>query len=148
MIKTRRRITNIFVFQRGQFKLMIPFLILPVTSTILMYYLHFKVSKMINITLSNQNSVIPELTQSVRSLQLLTTFGAAGVLVLSLAAFVLYVLYSHRLLGPIVAIERHVQSLCQGDYSSLIALRNYDEWKNVASGLNQVTEMLKQSKEK
>jgi signal transduction histidine kinase len=137
-----------FVYQKGQLKLMLPFLILPVASTLITYYLHYKVEKIIRTTLINQIPVAPEITESMRSLQMVATFGAVGIILLSVFASILFMLYSHRLFGPIVAIERHVNNLCQGIYTSKITLRNYDEWKEIARGLNQITGVLQETKTK
>jgi HAMP domain-containing protein len=69
-----------------------------------------------------------------------------------LGGFVLFVLifsvgYLHRLLGPIVALERCLQKLQNGDYSARITLRRNDHlYADLAQQLNQLAAQLESNR--
>jgi len=69
-----------------------------------------------------------------------------------LAGYVFVVLavsigYLHRLLGPTVAIERHLRKLRNGDYTARIALRDGDHlYAGLASQLNDLASQLEASR--
>ena len=59
-------------------------------------------------------------------------------------SFVLGLLVSHRLYGPLVSFERHFENLKQGQYSSRISLRTEDDpkLKLLADHINEMTARL------
>jgi signal transduction histidine kinase len=50
---------------------------------------------------------------------------------------------THRYLGPMVQIRRHVRSLRDGNYDSIIVLRKNDEFRDIADDLNILAVKLK-----
>ncbi len=52
------------------------------------------------------------------------------------------ILYTHRLVGPTVAFRRHLDAIESGDYSYRTILRKNDAFQEVATRLNEVSEML------
>lgn len=53
----------------------------------------------------------------------------------------------HRLLGPLVAVERHVRALAAGDYAHRLALRDGDAvWSEVARRLNDLARDLERGR--
>jgi hypothetical protein len=62
------------------------------------------------------------------------------------AVVVLAVGYVHRLLGPIVAFERFLRTLRNGDYGARITLRSNDHlYTELASQINQLAAQLQES---
>jgi methyl-accepting chemotaxis protein len=59
-----------------------------------------------------------------------------------LFSFLLSILVTHRMVGPVYVFERHIQNLINGDYSSRITLRKHDEFKPLSILLNRVAEKL------
>ena len=67
-----------------------------------------------------------------------TVLGVAYV-----AASVLVALFhSHRMLGPVVPLRRHVEALKNGDYASRIQLRKRDAHGELADDLNELASLL------
>ena len=63
-----------------------------------------------------------------------------GYVVAVLAVTIAYV---HRLIGPVVAFERHLRSLQRGDYTSRVAVRHSDRiYASMADQLNDLAERL------
>ena len=52
--------------------------------------------------------------------------------------------YTHRIIGPTVAITRHIKSLKEGLYSHRVTLRKHDELMDLANELNELAEILGQ----
>jgi len=72
----------------------------------------------------------------------------AIVLGYALVVLGLSVLLSHRLVGPTVALRRHVEALKNGDYGSRVRLRKHDAFAELAHDLDELAELLeKTSKE-
>lgn len=51
---------------------------------------------------------------------------------------------THRYYGPLVSIEKFVDQVTEGDYSSRVALRKKDELQRLATKLNTMAENLEQ----
>lgn len=56
-------------------------------------------------------------------------------------AYVLFV--THRFLGPLVAISRHIDQLLEGNFDHKSYLRKKDEMQEVAMKLNELSDVLK-----
>ena len=54
---------------------------------------------------------------------------------------------THRIFGPIVALERHLESLKRGDYTSRVRLRSGHPLCGLASDLNELGEVLARSRD-
>lgn len=52
------------------------------------------------------------------------------------------VAYAHRMVGPVRAFRRHVQSLTRGDYASRVNLRQRDAFTEFAADLNELAKRL------
>jgi len=75
--------------------------------------------------------------------------GVSAVLFVGLALAVTAVSAAalHRLLGPLVAVERHVRALASGNYAHRIQLRGGDGvWSEVARRLNELARDLEQGR--
>ncbi len=65
-----------------------------------------------------------------------------GAYVTSMVALSIW--YTHRLVGPMVAFEKHFESLQNGDFTHRTYLRKSDTFHDAAERLNQATEALEQ----
>jgi methyl-accepting chemotaxis protein len=61
---------------------------------------------------------------------------------MSLFSFVLSVILTHRMVGPVFVFERHVRALLDGNYKSRVTLRREDDFKELSALLNQLAEKL------
>ena len=55
-------------------------------------------------------------------------------------------LFSHRISGPLIALQKHICRLKDGDYLTKISLRKGDELKVLEKELNELTDILKNRK--
>lgn len=55
------------------------------------------------------------------------------------------IIYTHRMVGPVVAFSRHVRELARGNYSSRVKLRKADAFQAFAEELNVLAQGLEQS---
>lgn len=58
--------------------------------------------------------------------------------------FFVGIMLSHRVYGPIVPIRAHVKRLIEGDYTSRVHTRKYDEFKELTADLNTLADRLNQ----
>ncbi|MEM7412783.1 MAG: hypothetical protein AAF430_21300 [Myxococcota bacterium] len=64
----------------------------------------------------------------------------------AIAVAALCAAYVHRLMGPTVALERHVRALSAGDYSARVSLRRgAHAYTDLARGLNALAERLERT---
>lgn len=61
-------------------------------------------------------------------------------------AFVYSVIISHRIAGPVVAINAFINDLKKGNYESQRRLRDYDDLKSIMDNLYELAESLKGKK--
>ena len=71
---------------------------------------------------------------------MLVSTSGIGLLLISLTAFYLWAVYSHRIFGPTIPILRMIHSLREGNYSHRIHLRKHGELKAIADALNEYAE--------
>jgi HAMP domain-containing protein len=55
-------------------------------------------------------------------------------------------LFTHRLIGPILPIRRHIRALQEGRYGQRVKLRKHDGLQDVADELNRLAETLEQGR--
>ncbi|MBL8033714.1 MAG: methyl-accepting chemotaxis protein [Leptospiraceae bacterium] len=72
--------------------------------------------------------------QKVKLYGVLTLVALAVVMALSLT--ILFLLFSHRIAGPVLRIERTLEEILHGDLTHRISLRHGDELKETADHLN------------
>ncbi len=56
---------------------------------------------------------------------------------------VMGIFLSHRIAGPIYRMEKFLRNMADGDFSSRLVLRQNDELKNLADGINYLSDSLK-----
>lgn len=142
--ENRRKIRNQLIRPRSQLILAIPFFLMLIGAVSLTVYMFLFFSNLI----TQYSAIInPELMAVLleRQRDLLHVF------ILSLTAFgilcaTFWLIISHNIFGPMVAIERHVRNLIAGHYSGVLKLRKMDEFKPLADQLNELTKILNQKK--
>jgi methyl-accepting chemotaxis protein len=78
-------------------------------------------------------------TQEFRELALLLLSGYVLLMV------VVTVIYTHRLIGPVIPMLRHVKALREGRYTHRVSLRKHDAFTELADELNELAETLQNS---
>lgn len=63
-----------------------------------------------------------------------------GLLILFIISIVITFVYSHRILGPIMKFEKHIDQMLEGNFSNKIVLRDKDHFHGLASKLNLLNE--------
>lgn len=146
-VNEHRKATNVFV--RPGFQLRLPLYILLLTVsfvalTLLMGNLYLEQAYV---------SMIENTTQSEYLQQVITdqiaAFKKISLLILAIYSFLVVVItsiYTHRLLGPMIPISRHLKALSEGFYSHRLSLRKKDEMHELANQLNTLAEVLEQRK--
>ena len=77
----------------------------------------------------------------------LNTFSLLLLFVYAVLVVVITCLYTHRLLGPMVPISRHLKALNEGFYAHRLHLRKHDALHELADQLNELAETLEQRKQ-
>lgn len=67
-----------------------------------------------------------------------------GLILLGFIGLTLFTVFSvtHKYYGPIVAINRFVKAISEGDYSQRVVLRKQDELQDLAAKLNHMAESI------
>ena len=139
----------VHVLVRPGFQLRLPFYILLLTMSFVAMALLLG-----NLYLEQAYiSMIENTTQSEYLQQLITdqisAFKVISLMMLFVYAVLVIVItsiYTHRLLGPMIPISRHLKALCDGFYSHRLHLRKKDEMHELANQLNGLAEVLEQRK--
>lgn len=67
-------------------------------------------------------------------------YGAAAAYILVIVG--LTILYTHKMVGPVVAFQRHLSRLAEGDFNAQTKLRRGDAFKGLADALNRLSVIL------
>jgi methyl-accepting chemotaxis protein len=72
----------------------------------------------------------------------LTFITLLGILVVLFIVFLILAIArrTHRMFGPMVAVDRFIDTITQGDYSQRIQTREGDDFKDLADSLNRMAE--------
>jgi signal transduction histidine kinase len=84
--------------------------------------------------------IITEQIASFKQITLLVLFVYAALVVAITS------IYTHRLLGPMIPIARHLKALKEGFYSHRLKLRKKDALQELADQLNELAEILEKRK--
>lgn len=63
-----------------------------------------------------------------------------------LSIFVVTVIFTHRMIGPMIPMTRHVKALQEGRYTHRINLRRHDAFGELAEQLNDLAETLQNTR--
>ena len=141
----RRKASNLLLKPSLQMKLPLYTLILSFTFglvALLLFYVYFEQLYAMMLENTTQESYL----RAAVSLQTSNFIEAASML---LAGYILLMvavttIYTHRIIGPTVALKRHIKALKDGLYSHRVQLRKHDELKDMAADLNELAEILEQ----
>jgi len=139
-----RRKTKNFL-QKPAFQLRLPLFILLLSVAFLLLALalgnlYFEQTFATMMATSSQTeylqAVISEQTREFRFLSLLLLAVYAALVI------VVTVIYTHRLIGPVLPVMRHIKALQEGLYSHRIKLRSHDAFQELAGELNELAAVL------
>ena len=141
----RRKARNLLLKPSLQMKLPLYTLILSFTFglvALLLFYVYFEQLYAMMLENTTQGSY---LRAAVR-LQTSNFIEAASMLLVGYILLMVAVttIYTHRIIGPTVALKRHIRALKDGLYSHRVQLRKHDELKDMAADLNELAEILEQ----
>ncbi len=141
-MEDKRKVQNIFVLPGIQARLFAPFLTMLVVAVVLINGILF-------VVFSALYRAFPDLTpeQGEALSQMLynsVITSAIGLALMAFLGFALTIIISHRLLGPLVSIKRHMQSLIEGRYEGRLRLRKNDELHFLADQINSLADRLKE----
>ena len=136
-VVNRRKITNMFIDPKLQLLLFLPYVVTLIGFVVTnLLIVRFVISSFGQIAFdANQPSPL-NLGELYQTLMLFSSVGLIGA---SVVGFVLVLLISHRLLGPLYNISRHVRRLKAGEYHHQITLRKGDRLVELADDLNALT---------
>lgn len=140
---SRRKAGSIVVDPLALLRLSTPFLVLLSSVIGLIFYVALQGNRLLTDIDGFQPEVIYKLQLYVESM---TTTLLWGQLIFGTLCLLLWVIFSHRIFGPVVPIRRQIKNLIDGNYNSKITLRKNDELKQVAEDLNKLAETLKNSR--
>jgi methyl-accepting chemotaxis protein len=141
--KSRRRTRNLLL-QPG-LQLRLPLLLLLVTlgfGAVLGVHSWITYERLFSLTL-HDTSEPDYFTRTIRAQTSdFVRVSAAITIAYALVVIGVSVVYAHRLVGPTVAMRRHIEALKNGDYSVRTVLRRKDAFAEVARDLNELAEIL------
>lgn len=132
----RRRIQNALVNPKSQLSLAIPFLLVVMYASALVAFVFFQFSNAINLNIAGMSAETLELLSQAQERLFLQM--SLGIILLFIATIVYWAFVSHRIFGPFVQIEKQVDNFLAGRYSDKIQLRQHDEFKGLATKLNEL----------
>lgn len=139
----RRKLKGLFVKPREQIKYSFMFmgggmLLLTLFIGVVMFTMNQTM-----ISIEAAYGLDAEIANAIRG-SLTATLAIALMLsaVLSAFAMMLGIQMSHRLYGPLIPIQKHIEELKNGNYASRIHLRKNDELQELQDSLNELAEEL------
>lgn len=145
--KERRVLLNPKVQRKARLRMLVPFAILALA----VLALGFSINDILSAILAEMTRVLagvgPEvIAQSTVLMEKIRTVMFIQLGFIVILALILWALYSFRIFGPQVAIDRHIQALMDGDFKARIHLRRHDEFLDLAERLNRLAEILEERK--
>ena len=140
-----RKARNFLLRPSLQMKLPLYTLILSFTFgllALLLFYVYFEQLYTMMLENTTQGSYL----RAAVSLQTNNFIEAVSMLLIGYILLMVAVttIYTHRIIGPTVALKRHIKALKDGLYSHRVHLRKHDELKDMAADLNELAEILEQ----
>jgi len=146
-VNENRKARNILI--KPGFQLKLPFYILLLTLsfvglTLLLGNLYLEQAYVTMI----ENTTQSEYLQQIITKQIAAFKEITLLVLLVYAALVVAItsVYTHRLLGPMIPIARHLKALKEGFYSHRLRLRKKDALHELADQLNELAEVLEERK--
>lgn len=135
----QRKVQGFLINPQAQLRLFAPFLVLFALQCGFVIYAYLKVSSLVEDLIA------------VESMNVAQAMGLSGDLMIAggiamtasgILSFLFWIITSHRIFGPIVAIRRFIRGLEEGHFSQTLRLRKNDELKDVAEDLNSLAQTL------
>ena len=142
-MQNRRQVKSIIIDSKAFLRFSIPFLIMLCSNLVVALVISYQLSSVSEQTENLDPRALGFIFQMVSNVRLTLSIGMSAC---GLFSFVLWVIFSHRIFGPIVPLRRQLQKLAAGDFEDRIKLRTRDEFKDVANDINQLTEILRNPK--
>jgi nitrate/nitrite-specific signal transduction histidine kinase len=141
--KGRRKIKNMFLAPKSQATtggIIAIFGFVAITA--IFSVILFRFSEMIDVLVAMASD--SELAEQAAQNTKLTIWMTYATLIVGFIAFAMFmsVKLTHRYLGPMVAIRRHLDAVVEGQYDDRIQLREDDEFMDIAEKINVLTERL------
>jgi len=140
----QRKNTNVVVDPAAQLRLSIPFFVLLISTVVSVLLIYRQINFLVDSTITSVPTVDLNL---VEQLQLFSTnilvISVGSLTTIGLLCFVLWIIFSHRIFGPAVALSKQIRELRDGNYDARVTLRKRDEFKQLAKDLNELAEVLK-----
>jgi HAMP domain-containing protein len=140
---SKRKIAGLIVDSRALLRLSIPFFVLLLSNLVIFLIVSRQMSRALEGAMDSNPGAIAVMAPLMWTV--LSTL-MWGMCVLGLFSMILWVIYSHRIFGPVVPIRRHLARLIAGNYDEKMTLRKNDEFKEIARDLNRLAEVLKSSR--
>jgi signal transduction histidine kinase len=144
MAENRRRLKYFLIEPRAQLKLYYLFLGLSGLSFIIIELIYWDIAHLIKKFMVEMDisdaKYIPLFTEMSNHLMVISV---TGIVVVAIASFVCSVISTHKIFGPMVHINSHIDKLCDMNFDDKIVLRTGDEFREVAENLNRLTSILK-----
>jgi HAMP domain-containing protein/preprotein translocase subunit SecG len=141
----RRKATN-FLQQPG-LQLQLPLFVLLLTGAFLLLVLvlgnlYFEQTFLTMMETTSQTEYLqPVVNEQTREFRNITVLLLAVYAVL---VVVVTIAYTHRLIGPMLPVMRHVKALQEGLYEHRVKLRRTDAFQELAAELNELARVLEQ----
>src|SRR5665213_3127681 len=140
--QSRRKLSNLIVDPKTFARLSIPFILLAVVNLGIVYAIKWQVLHALENTELHGTENLQTMNALLEVQQSVTRTGVIGLVIVGFLCLALWVIFSHRIFGPIVPLRRHVQNLARGEYRSRIKPRPRDEFKELFEDLNHLAEVL------
>src|SRR4051812_709343 len=137
----RRRYYRLLVQPLAQFRLFAPFFVFMVAWTAVLMLTAWVYKGMVDKISGPAQSLTPYDVQNLQALnktmfQIFMWGGSVSIM----ACFGFYLVFSHKVFGPIVQIHRHIKMLTEGNTDGVVKLRANDEFEHLAEAVNELTE--------
>ncbi len=142
-LNQQRRTANLLLQPAVQLKLPLYFLLITAAFGGLLAVGISSAYRSFFLTIAADQPAYMERILLAQTQDLLVVSGALAVAYL-LAVLGIAIVILHRLVGPTVALRRHVESLKNGDHSSRVRLRRKDAFRELADDLNELAALLEQ----
>lgn len=133
----RRR--HYFIDKKFQTSFTIDFLLLIIaTISVTLLFLFYSHD---TVTVGYTGSEVKLLTTIDFFLPTLLLSALAVIIVSGVVGIIVLILISHRIAGPLFRFERSLDELCNGDLTRRYKLREKDQFKELADGVNKLAEV-------
>ena len=145
--KRRRKLKNLWINPKFQGKFTLYFIVSGLFIFGFMFYIIFDVLVTIREFMSqaqfNDAKLLSLITDSFQTVSVMTLLA---FLAFACLAILYSVTVTHRVAGPMVAINKFIDDLIAGNYERELILRKYDELTEIADKLNELKDKLKENK--